>query len=390
MEENEIKALVERILKEAAAKTDRRYTVLIAGGSASGKTYLAKRLKEALGNRAVLISADDYYRGIEFMRAEMADGNRLCWDQPEAVDLEMLARDLKELAAGNWIKKPYYDFSTGRRTHWYREDPKEITLCEGLHVLDEPVVALGDLKTFCSAGTHGRAIRRMIRDVAERGQKLEDVIRYFAEWVEPMHRMYVEPTKKNADLVIDSEYRPDIESGRAGEHEEQVKFRFDYGYDFGIASEWLVRRHHAKPVYPGNASHEQVDRYYNPSDRDLVATGEILRVRQENAIGWLTYKGPISPDGKRSRFQCEIDEATEAALRQLYDGNVKQIVKLRRLYRYYGKLVFSLDLLLWPGLPQFLEFRLETDEDEQAMKHLVKELGLNPDDRITSSYVEML
>jgi predicted adenylyl cyclase CyaB len=381
-----ISASASEVLRRANAKRSGRFVVLVGGGSGSGKTFYAKRSVKALGGLAMLYDADDYFKGVEFMRAEAAKGNPLNWDEPEAVDYEMLAGHLKELNAGKAVRKPKYEFETGKRIGWELKLPHEVTYVPGLNVLDEPVANFGDFKIFIAAGTHGRVIRRLLRDVVERGQRPNDVLRYFAEVVEPMHQLHVEKTKANADEVIDGDYRPEAEAARSGAYERQIKFRFP-------ATDAID----AAPFFDGmeqiGPTREQQDYYYNPPGHDLSSTGELLRVRQEAGERILAYKGPKaigSATIDRAKFECGIDGATEKALQILYSGKMKVVTKIRTLYRFKTLILSHDQLLTGRGLQSYLEFRPAGLEDTRILAWLLGVFGLDRADGITKSYFEIV
>jgi hypothetical protein len=158
--------------------------------------------------------------------------------------------------------------------------PKKIIIAEGLFVLDKSLESYGDLKVFVEIGAHGRIIRRLLRDITRTGQKPLDIFKYFLQVVQPMHEKYIDATKKKADLIINNEYNPNIESEKSGMSEKQVKFKtsLDINYLREIGAEIL-------------SSTIQTDTYFNPQDRDLKMTGEILRIRNEGGKKSLPIKG---------------------------------------------------------------------------------------------------
>jgi uridine kinase len=200
--------------------------VQVAGGSASGKTStVSKKIVEAFGNNAVLVSMDDYYKGKIFKEEETAKGRKINWDQPRALHMDLLEKHLSELKQNKIIKKPIFDFKKGDPSGFEKIVPKKVIVVEGLFALNNLLKKYGDIKVFVDIGVHGRVMRKLLRDIERTGQTPKDLLKYFSEFVQPMHSKYVQSTKKYADVIIKNEYNPKIESERTGFHEIQLKFR---------------------------------------------------------------------------------------------------------------------------------------------------------------------
>ena len=361
--------------------------VEIAGGSASGKTSaVADMVKKVFGDEALILSADDYYRGKTFMDAEASKGNVLNWDQPEALNLDLFQQHLAQLKSGQPIEKPIYDMKVSEPTSTEEVAPKKIIIVEGLFALDEKLKDLGDVRAFVEIGTHGRIVRRLLRDIQRTGQKPADILKYFSQVVEPMHEKYIESTKKNADLIIDNEYSPGVEAERSGLHEVQLKFRGDLNPD-------NLRKLGAERL----GSTIQIDKYYDPKDRNLVQTGEILRIREEGNRKILTYKGPKieSRFRERPKFEFNIDADTEEAFLDIYGDLTKTITKERTLYQLNG-VVFSIDKVSKNeggkdvDLGSFIEIRsTDKEQDVEKIKSVIQSLGLDINEGIKESYFEM-
>lgn len=361
--------------------------VEVAGGSASGKTSaVAKKLKEVFGDEAIIFSIDDYYRGRTFMESEAEKGNALNWDQPEALNLELLQKHLRALKDGQQIEKPIYSFKTSEPTGTEEIQPRQIVIVEGLFALNDIVAREGDVKAFVEIGTHGRILRRMLRDIERTGQKPSDILKYFSEVVEPMHEKYVQSTRGNADIVIKNEYNPAVEAQKSGLHEVQLKFKAELGPE-------NLRRLGVERL----GSTAQIDYYYNPKDRNLVETDEILRIRDEGDHKVLTYKGPRveSEYRKRPKFELEIDGETEKKFLSIYGDKIKVIRKERVLYYVCG-VTFSVDSVkkiedgLETDLGNFIEIRsTDKEENDDRIKELVSKLGLSMSEGVKKSYFEM-
>lgn len=376
------------MVKDTMSKKDTPIIVEIAGGSASGKTSaVSVKLKEMFGDDAMIFSMDDYYRGRTYMAEEAAKGNVLNFDQPEVINIPLVKEHIAALREGRSIQKPVYSFKEGEAVGTEEVKPKRVIIVEGLFALNDELVAEADVKAFVDIGTHGRILRRLLRDVERTGQKPEDILSYFAEVVEPMHEKYVQSTAKNADIVISNEYNPEKEADRANAEEIQVKFNLltvDYELFRKIGAERL-------------ASATQIDKYYNPKDRDLSVTGESLRIREEGDRKILTYKGP-KKEGEarqRSKFEFEIDEDTEVKFLGIYGDKVRTIKKQRTLYTLDG-IVFTIDAVKEISddkdkyIGTFVEIRLpDNNLDSENVKGLLEKLGLNKSEAVTKSYLEM-
>jgi len=384
--EEGIGKLVDSIREKMTQGKD-NVVVEIAGGSASGKTStVADMVKKVFGNEALILSADDYYRGKTFMDAEAKKGNVLNWDQPEALNLDLFRQHLAQLKSGEPIEKPIYDMKVSEPTSTVEVAPKKTIIVEGLFVLDEKLKDEGDIKVFVDTGIHGRIIRRLLRDIQRTGQKPADILKYFAQVVEPIHEKYIESTKKNADLIINNEYSPQIEAERSGLHEVQLKFR-------GILDLDMLRKLGAEKL----SSTMQIDKYYDPKDRNLVQTGEILRIREEGKKKTLTYKGPKieSQFRERPKFEFDIDADIEETFLDIYGDMQKIITKERTLYQF-GGIVFSIDKVSKNedgkdvDLGDFIEIRSTDKElDQEKIKSVITQLGLNIKEGIKESYFEM-
>jgi uridine kinase len=175
----------------------------IAGGTGSGKTTVAERLSLINDTGTVaLVRLDSYYRDRSDLSFEQRVG--INYDHPDAFDWPLLLDHLKLLCGGERINVPTYDFTIHQRTdQWAPLDPAPIVVVEGILVLFEPLVReVCDLKVFIDTDADVRFIRRMQRDIAERGRTAESVIDQYLSTVRPMHLQFVEPTKRYADVIV--------------------------------------------------------------------------------------------------------------------------------------------------------------------------------------------
>ena len=178
-------------------------TIGIAGGTASGKTTVARRLVERLGNHPVaVLDQDSYYRDLADLPLE--ERARFNFDHPDAFDTGRLVRHLTELRAGNPVEKPVYSFTQHTRTgETVRVNPGDVVILEGILVLAlEPVRELLDVKVFVDSDADVRVLRRVSRDIKERGRDFDGVVEQYFRTVRPMHFGFVEPSKRYADIII--------------------------------------------------------------------------------------------------------------------------------------------------------------------------------------------
>lgn len=176
----------------------------IAGGTGSGKSTFTNRLKEYFGDDVTVIYHDNYYRRRDEMTYE--ERTKVNYDHPSALETELLVEHLKSLKEGKSIECPIYDFTQHNRSNKsYTIHPSKIFLIEGILIFsDEQLRDLFDIKIFVEADADERILRRVVRDVKERGRDIDNIMEQYLTTVKPMHALYVEPTKTTADLIINS------------------------------------------------------------------------------------------------------------------------------------------------------------------------------------------
>jgi len=174
----------------------------IAGGSGSGKSTFAKRIKETFGDKAVLIEQDAYYKDMSHLPAE--DRKHINFDHPECIDFDLISSHLLALKRGESVLKPTYDFSTHTRTQIQQEVfPAKIIIIEGVLLFAVAEVRdLCDIKLYIDVEDDIRFIRRLERDIRERGRTVEEVKNQYLVTVKPMHSLFVAPSKIFADVII--------------------------------------------------------------------------------------------------------------------------------------------------------------------------------------------
>lgn len=174
----------------------------IAGGTGSGKTTLVNKLKSVLGDEVVTLCHDYYYKSNEDMPLE--ERKKLNYDHPNSFDTDMMIRDLNTLKEGYSIERPVYDFvKHTRSSETVHVDPKKVIIVEGILIFENrELLNELDIKVFVDTDADVRIIRRIVRDVKERGRDLDSVIKQYLRTVKLMHEEFVEPSKRNADLII--------------------------------------------------------------------------------------------------------------------------------------------------------------------------------------------
>ena len=178
-------------------------TVGISGGTGSGKTTVAQKIISSIGAaNAVFVQQDSYYRNLGEMPVDLR--HHVNFDHPDALDLELMRQHLEALRAGEPIDAPVYDFVTHmRRPETVRVDPCPVVIVEGILIFsDLRIRSLLDIKIFVECDADIRFIRRLERDMRERGRSLESVVAQYLSTVRPMHLQYVLPSRFCADLIL--------------------------------------------------------------------------------------------------------------------------------------------------------------------------------------------
>ena len=180
----------------------------IAGGTGSGKSTFTRKLKKEFKDDVAVLYHDNYYRDQSDIPLE--ERRKTNYDHPDAMETELLVRQLQELKEGKTIQCPTYDYTLHTRSsEVVTVEPKKVILLEGILVLaDERLRDLMDIKVYVEADADERILRRIIRDVKERGRDMEGVVEQYLITVKPMHYLYVEPTRSTADIVINSGMNP--------------------------------------------------------------------------------------------------------------------------------------------------------------------------------------
>ena len=174
----------------------------IAGGTGSGKTTLMDNLVKRFGDQVTVLSHDNYYRRRDDMTME--ERQQVNYDEPAALETDLMVRHLDLLRQGQAIECPVYDFSQHNRSNKTTTiEPKRVIIVEGILIFEDDALRdLMDIRIFVDTDADVRLGRRILRDVEERGRTLQSVLEQYQTTVKPMHEMYVEPSKKYAHLVV--------------------------------------------------------------------------------------------------------------------------------------------------------------------------------------------
>ena len=198
----------------------------IAGGTGSGKTTLMKNLLRDFSDVVTVLSHDNYYKRHDDMTYEARCG--LNYDEPAALETDLMARHLDILRQGQAIDCPVYDFTIHNRSNdTIRITPEKVIIVEGILIFENRELRdLMDIKVFVDTDADVRLCRRILRDVEERGRTLESVVTQYQTTVKPMHEQYVEPSKKFADIIIpeggNNQVALDMIMGRIRRHLEEA------------------------------------------------------------------------------------------------------------------------------------------------------------------------
>lgn len=178
------------------------FVIGIAGGTGAGKTTVAELVTENVEDSVTRIPLDNYYKDLSHL--ELSERKSVNYDHPDAFEWELLRQQLSALMEGRSVEMPVYDFEIHNRKEKRRTvDPTDVIVIEGILALyDEDVNGMLDLRLYVETDADVRILRRIQRDVIERGRELEGVMQQYLSTVKPMHEQFIEPTKKHADVII--------------------------------------------------------------------------------------------------------------------------------------------------------------------------------------------
>ena len=181
---------------------DKVMVIGIAGGTGSGKTTITRRLMQRFGGDVSVIYHDNYYKAHHNMPYE--ERCKLNYDQPEAFDTDQLIEAVRALKKGRSVICPVYDYSIHDRSDkTITVKPASVIIVEGILIFEnKELCSLMDIKVYVDTDADVRILRRIVRDVRDRGRSLESVVNQYLNTVKPMHEKYVEPSKRNADIIV--------------------------------------------------------------------------------------------------------------------------------------------------------------------------------------------
>ena len=181
---------------------DKVMVIGIAGGTGSGKTTITRKLMQRFGSDVSVIYHDNYYKAHHNMPYE--ERAKLNYDQPDAFDTDQLIEAVRALRRGRSVVCPVYDYSIHDRSEkTITVKPAKVVIVEGILIFEnKELCSLMDIKVYVDADADVRILRRIVRDVRDRGRSLESVVNQYLSTVKPMHERYVEPSKRNADIIV--------------------------------------------------------------------------------------------------------------------------------------------------------------------------------------------
>ena len=177
-------------------------TIGIAGGTGSGKTTITKRIMKEFGGEVSVLYHDNYYKRHDDL--SYAERTKLNYDHPNAFDTDLLVEHLDALRRGETIQCPVYDYTVHNRSDkTITVHPAKVVVVEGILIFADPELCKRmDVKIFVDTDADVRILRRIVRDTRDRGRDLESIVTQYLATVKPMHEMFVEPSKRNADIII--------------------------------------------------------------------------------------------------------------------------------------------------------------------------------------------
>lgn len=173
----------------------------VAGGTGSGKTTLVNQLCKKFGDSVTVVYHDNYYK--PFADLSFEERKKMNFDHPDAFDTDLMIEHLRMLREGQHVECPVYDFALYARTGTTVVKPAKVIILEGILVFASPALcSLMDIKIFVDTDADVRILRRILRDVEERGRSIQSVVSQYLTTVKPMHEQFVEPSKRNADIIV--------------------------------------------------------------------------------------------------------------------------------------------------------------------------------------------
>lgn len=374
---------IKKDIAKLVEKSENNIVILIAGGSASWKTSLiAKRILNKYKEKALILSMDNYYIWAEYVKK-----NNLSFDEPKALDLDLFKSHLAKLKSWEKIFSPIYDFKKSERSDSFIEiNPKKIIIVEWLFALKDNIAKLWDYKIFIDLWTHWRVLRRIFRDIDRTWNSAQNILKYFSQVVEPKNTEYIEPTKKNSDIIIENKYIPFIESRNSKIKETQLKYNIN-NYDFNDIAQYINKLWW---FYVWELI--ETDYFLSKKWETLKNSDEIMRIRNV----WfgkylLSYRWPKVKNKnyeKRYWINFFIDYEILKAFKNIY-WDYKQVLTKKRQNYFLDWMIISLDL--FENWEKYIDFRFEESEkSNKRMKKFLEILNIVFEDWIKHSYFEII
>ena len=374
---------IEKAIQDISEKMTSKkvFIVLIAWWTASGKTSaVAQKLNDFFSDSQIL-SMDNYYKWKKFV-----EENNLNFDQPEALDLELFFRNLKDLKSGKTVKTPEYDFKNSKPIFdKLTIKPSKIIIVEWLFALNEKIIELWDYKIFVELWVHSQILRRLFRDVDRTWEKPRVILNYFLDVVWQMHKKYIEPTRKYADIVLLNDYTASIESKNAKLKEDRIKYKISIP---NIKEKLWEIIYRLGWVYVWKMS--QTDYFFDPA-WDYKETWELMIIRRI----WFDryFFMYFWPDDKKTKHDDRYtmkfftDYYTLANFKDIYQKNYVEVSKLRRSFYIWWVLV-CLDEIEW--WDQYLTFKFDWKNKREIIVEILERLGIDPLSGIDKTYFQLL
>lgn len=306
--------------------------IFAAGKTNAGKSTAAvEQIMKKYSGDVVYIGMDDYYIGKKQLAEKQKRDPKINWDHPDAINMALLVDHLRALSEGKTIQKPVYDFEISEpkaETVPVTAHGKKIILVDGLFALQDRFNEFGGVRVFVDISLHGSVIRRLLRDVSRTKRDPATILNGYFHYVQPMYEEFIKPTKQNATIILRNEYNPAFESYHITTSEHQVKYETSISEEqFRLAEATRLTSMH------------QEDFYFNP--KEGIMNDEMFRIRIENGVHVLTYKGPAIKNGNvltRPKFEFVLDDDTAHMLLEYQDYGpiIKHISKDRTIYQWRG------------------------------------------------------
>jgi len=374
--------IIREKIEKKIEKTKWVFVVLVAWWTASWKTSaVAKRLKDFFVDSQIL-SMDNYYRGPSFMK-EHPDYN---FDQPEVLNLDLFFKHLKDLKKGNDVMIPDFDFKNDPKMDSIKIKSSKVIIVEWLFALTDQISKLWDFKIFVDLWAHSQILRRLFRDVERTWDKPKDILSYFLDIVSPMHKKYIEPTKKNADVILINDYIPELEAKNAKLKETKLRFKV-----LQKDVKWVIDEIVYKLWWSYVWKTEQTDYFLNPWNSNFKKTWEILKIRKIwfNRY-FFTYFWPSSNKKvyqDRYTMKFFIDYNTLSHLKELFPTSIVEVSRLRRTF-FISWILLCLDEM--ENGDFYLVFKFDEKNWKQVILDILEHLQIDAKTGTKKSYIELI